>query len=45
METEYEYIHHQIELNGFKMCEAKRKAFLEENGIPVTDLFIFAQAY
>jgi 2-polyprenyl-3-methyl-5-hydroxy-6-metoxy-1,4-benzoquinol methylase len=39
-----EYLSHHLEANGFKIIDIKRKAFPVDKGIPVTDLFVFAQA-
>ena len=47
------YIHyHQLDFlklhldaNRFRVVDIKRKAFPVKNGVPTTDLFIFAQAY
>ena len=47
------YIHyHQLDFlklhldsNRFRIVDIKRKALPVENGIPTTDLFVFAQVY
>jgi 2-polyprenyl-3-methyl-5-hydroxy-6-metoxy-1,4-benzoquinol methylase len=41
---QFEFISYHLEKNGFKIIEVIRKDFPVENGIPTTDLIVFAQA-
>lgn len=39
-----DYLQNQLQLNGFEIIEVKRKQFPVEQGVPATDLFIYAKA-